>query len=71
MLQNKVSQAAATLAAGLAVDLATGQTLVQNGFFTVASLLEAEPQDIADILGIDLEQATAIHARASQEQVAR
>ncbi len=71
VLQNKVSQAAATLAAGLDVNLATAQTLVQNGFFTVASLLEAEPQDIADILSVDLEQAAAIHARAGQEQVAR
>ena len=67
VLQNKVSQAAAGLAAGLAIDLAQAQTLVQNGFFNVESLLDAEPQDLADILGIDLEQAAAIHNRARQE----
>ena len=67
VLQNKVSQAAAGLAAGLAIDLAQAQTLVQNGFFNVESLLDAEPQDLADILGIDLEPATAIHNRARQE----
>ena len=70
VLQNKVSQAAAGLAAGLAIDLAQAQTLVQNGFFNVASLLDAEPQDLADILGIDLEQAAAIHERARKDQPA-
>ena len=67
-VQNKVTQAAGVLAAHLGLDLAQGQTLVQNGFFNVESLLEAEPQDLADILSIELEQATAIHERARQEQ---
>ncbi len=67
VLENKVTQAAAALSATLAVDLPTAQALVKNGFFTVDSLLEAEPSDLADILSIDLEQATAIHERAKQE----
>ena len=67
VLENKVTQAAGLLAASLAVDLPTAQALVKNGFFTVESLLEAEPQDLADILSIDLEQATAIYERAKQE----
>ncbi len=67
VLQNKVGQAAATLAASLAVDLPTAGTLVQNGFFTVESLLEAEPQDLADILGIELDAATVIHDKAREE----
>ena len=66
-VQNKVTQAAGVLAAHLGLELAQGQTLVQNGFFNVESLLEAEPQDLADILSVDLEQATAIHERARQE----
>lgn len=65
-VQNKVTQAAGVLAANLGIDLAQGQTLVQNGFFNVESLLEAEPQDLADILALDLEQATVIHERARQ-----
>ena len=67
VLENKVTQAAGALAATLAIDLPTAQALVKNGFFNVESLLEAEPQDLADILSIDLEQATAIHERAKQE----
>ena len=67
MLENKVTQAAGALAATLAIDLPTASALVKNGFFNVESLLEAEPQDLADILSIDLEQATAIHTRARQE----
>ena len=67
VLENKVTQAASAIAATLAVDLPTAQLLVKNGFFNVESLLEAEPQDLADILSIDLEQATAIHERAKKE----
>ena len=67
VLENKVTQAAGALAATLAIDLPTAQTLVKNGFFNVESLLEAEPQDLADILSIDLEAATAIHDRAKKE----
>ncbi len=66
VLENKVTQAAGALAATLAIDLPTAQTLVKNGFFNVESLLEAEPQDLADILSIDLEQATAIFDKAKQ-----
>ncbi len=67
VLENKVTQAAGLLAASLAVELPVAQALVKNGFFNVESILEAEPQDLADILSIDLEQATAIHERAKQE----
>ncbi len=67
VLENKVTQAAGLLAASLAIDLPVAQALVKNGFFNVESILEAEPQDLSDILSIDLEQATAIHERAKQE----
>ncbi len=66
-VQNKVTQAAGVLAANLGIELPQAQMLVQNGFFNTESLLDAEPQDLADILSLDLEQATAIHERARQE----
>ena len=66
VMENKVTQAAGVLAANLAIDLPTAQALVKNGLLNVESLLEVEPQDLADILSIDLEQATAIHDKAKQ-----
>ncbi len=64
VMENKVTQAASVLAANLAIGLPLAQTLVKNGLLNVESLLEVEPQDLADILEIDLEQATAIHEKA-------
>ena len=64
VMENKVTQAASILAANLAIGLPLAQTLVKNGLLNVESLLEVEPQDLADILEIDLEQATAIHEKA-------
>ncbi len=66
VLENKVTQAATTLAGPLGIDQEAAQTLVKNGFFSVESLLEAEPSELAEMLSIDLEQATAIHDRARQ-----
>ena len=66
VMENKVTQAASVLAANLAIELPTAQALVKNGLLNVESLLEVEPQDLADILSIDLEQATAIHDKAKQ-----
>jgi N utilization substance protein A len=67
VLENKVTQAASLLAATLGVDQTVAQTLVKNGFFNVEALMDVEPQDLADILSIDLEQATAMHLRARQQ----
>ena len=64
VMENKVTQAASVLAANLSIGLPLAQTLVKNGLLNVESLLEVEPQDLADILEIDLEQATAIHEKA-------
>ena len=66
VMENKVTQAAGVLAANLAIDLPTAQALVKNGLLNVESVLEVEPQDLADILSIDLEQATAIYDKAKQ-----
>ena len=64
VMENKVAQAAGVLAANLAIELPLAQTLVKNGLLNVESLLEVEPQDLADILEIDLAQASAIHEKA-------
>ena len=66
VMENKVTQAAGILAANLAIDLPTAQALVKNGLLNVESVTEVEPQDLADILSIDLEQATAIYDKAKQ-----
>ncbi len=65
-MENKVTQAAGVLAANLAIDLPTAQALVKNGLLNVESVTEVEPQDLADILSIDLDQATAIYDKAKQ-----
>jgi N utilization substance protein A len=67
VLENKVTQAASLLANTLQVDQTVAQTLVKNGFFNIEALLDVEPQDLADILSIDLDQATAMHLRARQQ----
>jgi N utilization substance protein A len=67
VLENKVTQAASSLAATLGVEQAVAQTLVKNGFTNVEALMDVEPEDLADVLSIDLEQATAIHLRARQQ----
>jgi N utilization substance protein A len=69
VLENKVTQAAQGLVTALAplIDLTGAQALVKNGFFNLEALLDAEPQDLADLLSIDLEKATALHARVRQQ----
>ncbi len=68
MFEARVVGAAKVMAEklGIAEEKATG--LVRGGILSVEGLLEAEPQDLADILGIELEEATGIHARAREEQ---
>lgn len=68
MFEARVVGAAKVMAEklGIAEEKATG--LVRGGILSVEGLLEAEPQDLADILGIELEEATSIHARAREEQ---
>jgi N utilization substance protein A len=62
----RVNQAAATLAIPLEVDQATAVALVKGGLATLDTIIEVEPQDIADAIGIELEAATAIHAAAKR-----
>jgi N utilization substance protein A len=62
----RVQQAAAALAVPLQVDQATAVALVKGGLATLDTIIEVEPQDIADAIGIELEAATAIHAAAKR-----
>lgn len=67
VMENKVTQAANALVAALEVDSATAQALVKNGFTNVEALLDLEPEDLAEVMSIDLEQATAILGKARQQ----
>src|SRR5579862_8452413 len=64
VFEQRVTQAAQALANLLKVDEATGRALVKGGLANIDGVLEVEPQDIADILGIELEKAQAIHDSA-------
>lgn len=60
----RVTQAARQIAITLNIDEPTANQLVKGGFHTVESLCEVEPQDLVDAIGLELEQATAIHTAA-------
>ena len=62
----RVQQAAAALAIPLQVDQDTAVALVKGGLATLDTIIEVEPQDIADAIGIELDAATAIHAAAKR-----
>lgn len=62
----RVQQAAANLAKSLQIDQPTAVSLVKGGLATLDTLIEVEPQDIADTIGVELEAATAIHDAAKR-----
>ena len=61
-----MQQAAAALAGPLAIDDATAVALVKGGMASLDTIVEVEPQDIADAIGVELERATEIHAAAKR-----
>lgn len=65
--QNNVERGVHNLAAILGVPETTARVLINSGMNSVEVVTSAEPQDIADVLGCELEQATAIHAAAVRE----
>jgi len=68
LVENKKETAANSFAAALQVTPEVALKLVNSGMNSVEVIATgSEPQDIADVLGIDLEQATAIHNAARQE----
>lgn len=66
VFDNKVQQATAQLASQLGITADEANLLVKNGMGEIDALLDAEPQEIAEITGLDLEKATAILASARQ-----
>jgi len=68
LVENKKETAANSFAAALQVTPEVAFKLVNAGMNSVEVIATgSEPQDIADVLGIELEQATAIHSAAKQE----
>jgi N utilization substance protein A len=65
-----VKKAAEALAEALQIDSETALALVNGGMNSVDVLLTAEPQDIADATGVDLEKATRILETARNSQQA-
>ncbi len=65
--ENNVTKGANSLAAALEVPEAIARQLINAGMNSVEVVTSAEPQDIADVLGCELEQATAIHGAALRE----
>lgn len=68
VFEARVVGAAKAMAERLEIEEALATGLVRGGILSIEGLLEAEPQDLADILGIELDKASAIHARARDEQ---
>ena len=67
VFENRVSAAAKVLAQALQIDETVARNLVKGGFASIDAFLDVEPQDIADTVGIDLEQAKTIHETARKE----
>lgn len=62
-----VSKAASGLAASLSITEQVARQLITAGMNSVEAITSAEPQDIADVTGVDLEQAQAIFNAAQAE----
>jgi transcription termination/antitermination protein NusA len=65
--EQKLAQAITTLAKTLNIDEETARSLAKAGMNSVDGILEADPNDIAEIAGIDLEQAQKIQESAKKE----
>ena len=65
--EQRVAQASKIMAEKLSLDPATATALCKGGLVNIDAILEVEPQDIADILGVDLEKALAIQESAKIE----
>jgi N utilization substance protein A len=65
--EQNVEKGVHSLATALQVSEAVARQLIQIGMNSAEVVTSADPQDIADVLGCDLEQATAIHSAAVRE----
>lgn len=62
--EQRVAIAAQTLGQHLDLAQETAHNLVTSGFSSLESVAEADPADIAELLGMEAEEANAIHAKA-------
>ena len=62
----RVVQAAKALAGPLQIDEPTAMALVKGGMASLDTIVEVDPQDIADAIGIELDKANEIHAAAKR-----
>jgi N utilization substance protein A len=69
-VEQKVLQAAQTLAGSLPITEEQAMTLVKNGFTNLEGLRDAEVQDLVDVLGVEEEKAREIHEAVHRETVA-
>ncbi|MHA3773976.1 transcription termination factor NusA [Verrucomicrobiota bacterium sgz303538] len=65
--EQNVDKGVHSLAKSLQVSEELARKLILIGMNSVEVVTSAEPQDIADVLGCDLDQATAIHSAAVRE----
>ncbi|HEV7869065.1 MAG TPA: transcription termination factor NusA [Chthoniobacteraceae bacterium] len=64
VFHGRVQQAAKALADALQIDEPTATSLVKGGLASLDVIVEVEPQDVADAIGVELDRATEIHAAA-------
>jgi N utilization substance protein A len=67
VFEARVAQAAEGLAEALKLEQETALQLVRGGLANLEGIVDAEPEDIAEILGIEPEKAREIHDAAKQE----
>jgi N utilization substance protein A len=70
-VEQKVTQAAQTLAAALPIDQEQAVTLVKSGFTNLEGLKDADVSDLVDILGVDEAKAQEIHDAVPREATAQ
>ncbi len=68
-VEQKVAQAAQTLAASLPISEDQAMTLVKTGFTNLEGLRDAELQDLVDILGVEEDKAREIYDAVHREPV--
>src|SRR6266700_1077067 len=69
VVEQKVAQAAQTLASALPVTEEQALTLVKSGFTNLEGLRDADVQDLVDILAVDEEKAGEIHEAVHKKEL--
>jgi len=68
-VEQKVAQAAQSLAGGLPISAEQAMTLVKSGFTNLEGLRDADVQDFVDILAVDESKAKEIHEAVHRQEV--